>query len=152
MTGTQDGAKLADELEAALHKCWTAHVHAPYDKAAFQALQKIIEKAETALRRTPAAVAQDRASAKITGVGMDGVRFTAECIHGELKVGQLLYAVAQGTREEPVAIVKRNDAGQVYLTDQDGGVFDVTRHVGKTLYAAPPRGTREQEGDSHEVR
>jgi hypothetical protein len=46
-----DAKLLADELDAELHRCWTAHVNAPYDKRAFQALQAKVEKACTALRK-----------------------------------------------------------------------------------------------------
>ncbi len=97
---TQDGAKLADELEYAAQGTLAS------SSMAVQSYGQLMRLAAEALRHLPAAAAQGtreepRAVAKITGVGMDGVRFTAECIHGELKVGQLLYAAPpRGTREQ----------------------------------------------------
>ena len=35
---------------------------------------------------------------------------------------------------ECVAIVKRNSAGQIFIEDADGNSFDMSKHVGKSLY------------------
>ena len=36
---------------------------------------------------------------------------------------------------ECVAIVKRNSAGQIFIEDANGNSFDMSKHVGQSLYA-----------------
>ena len=40
-------------------------------------------------------------------------------------------------QQEPVAIIKRNEAGQIHMTNTDGGAFDVSRFVGSSIYLHP---------------
>lgn len=40
---------------------------------------------------------------------------------------------------EAVAKIIRNPSGQIILQDNNGGSFDISKHVGKTLFTAPPQ-------------
>lgn len=46
---------------------------------------------------------------------------------------------AQST--EPVAVIKRNESGQITMQAPDGNHFDMSKYVGATLYTTPPTTT-----------
>ncbi len=147
--GTQDGAKLADTLELQRIAYRAA---GPNSDAAIDLecnLLAHLDEIIVALRHPPAAVAQDKE--------INDALDLAECaVHDKIAdpaerewvkgVLQKL-RVAQGTREEPVCWMLEGPAG---LTAWNKGPVkpdgDVPPSFKLTpLYAAPPRGTPEQE-------
>lgn len=58
-------------------------------------------------------------------------------LNGNL-LAELAKAQQPSESAEPVAIIKRNEAGQVFAVDNAGRPFDISKHVGKAFYAAPP--------------
>lgn len=51
-------------------------------------------------------------------------------------------------RPEPVAVIHRNEAGQISMKRPDGEPFDMMAHVGTRLYAHPPAALDMKEVDS----
>ena len=45
---------------------------------------------------------------------------------------------------EPVAVIKRNESGQITMQAPDGNHFDMSKYVGATLYTTPPTALVEQ--------
>jgi len=50
----------------------------------------------------------------------------------------------EAAMREPVALIVKNRAGQIRLTDVDGNAFDLYDNLGTKLYALPPIDTRDQ--------
>ena len=52
------------------------------------------------------------------------------------------FEVWQASREalvvEPVVVVDKNSAGQINLKRPDGDSFDMSKHIGETLYRISP--------------
>lgn len=46
--------------------------------------------------------------------------------------------------QEPVSVIKRNEAGQITMQTPDGNPFDMSKYIGAKLYSAPPE--REWQG------
>ena len=46
---------------------------------------------------------------------------------------------APAPKQEPVAVVERNLAGQITLKAGDGGYFDISKYVGARFYMSPPQ-------------
>ena len=42
---------------------------------------------------------------------------------------------------EPLAVIKRNESGQITMQAPDGNHFDMSKYVGSTLYTTPPQAT-----------
>ena len=61
-----------------------------------------------------------------------------------LPFGTQLYAdPVSAPKQEPVAKIVLNRAGQIAMQKPDGDYFDISKHVGKTLYAASVSAKRE---------
>ncbi len=153
--GTQDGAKLADLLE----DCWKLTFDGPIVRVENTALRKRIDEQLAALRHPPAA---EKLTGGGGGAGTDTTKVSDEyyppaaVAQGDLGPDTAtdggMVLVAQGTREEPVAWtteacieISRRTGDSLVTTRLPVGAYNLP------LYAAPPRGTREQEGDSHEI-
>jgi hypothetical protein len=50
----------------------------------------------------------------------------------------------EAAMREPVALIVKNRAGQIRLTDVDGNAFDLYDNLGTKLYALPPIDTRDE--------
>ncbi len=127
--GTQDGAKLADLLE----DCWKLTFDGPIVRVENTALRKRIDEQLAALRHPPAAELTGGGG----GAGMDTTKVSDEYYPPA--------AVAQGTREEPMAWINEHDLWR--LQESKDAVVTARATPAKDdvpLYAAPPRGTLEQ--------
>ena len=47
-------------------------------------------------------------------------------------------APVSAPKQEPVAKVIRNESGQISMQKPDGTYFDMSKHIGQTLYTTPP--------------
>lgn len=62
----------------------------------------------------------------------------AACAEAEALLAKpYLHAAPAPAPGEPVAVVRRNSAGQISMQTPEGAPFDMSRHVGTSLYAGP---------------
>jgi hypothetical protein len=46
--------------------------------------------------------------------------------------------------QEPMAVIKRNEAGQITMQAPDGNPFDMSKYIGAKLHTAPPEQERRE--------
>ena len=99
-----------------------------------KALAAIREALAQPVKQKPVAVISESA------IGLVKLHSNGAC----LPFGTQLYAdPVSAPKQEPVAKIVLNRAGQIAMQKPDGDYFDISKHVGKTLYAASVSAKRE---------
>jgi hypothetical protein len=122
------------EIEAAL---------APEQEQIAQAVQTVIQ----AMQDDPGYAWAWHCNIAMAFVDAGGDRYTAN--QGAARFLEM-FAKVQPAHElpapeqEPMAVIKRNEAGQITMQTPDGNPFDMSKYIGAKLHTAPPEQERRE--------